>query len=327
MAKKVKSVEVSKRKGRERVRRLANGIFAVAFVALCGGGVYAARVYAERGVLTPAAPATVVLVDPPAWMNDELRARIVQVATPVAPRSSLDGAEPRDVAEILAGEPWVRRVRQVRRVYGRSAGDTLEVACEYRAPVALVQDEGWFWMVDAEGVKLPERFAKGELSRVAVCRGLERMQLRVIVGVHATSPQAGEVWPGKDLQAGLELARLFHDKPYLDDVAMIDVGNVDARSAGAVGVTNEVVLHTRFNTQVRWGEPIQRGPFSVDVPVAQKLATLRKLHEQYGRIDAGRPWIEIRYDRVLYPRDADAQNADALSADAQRAGTQSAATN
>ena len=309
MAKKVKSVEVTKRKQRDRVRRAANAVFAIAFVALCGTGVYVARAYAERGVLTPAAPSNVVLVDPPAWMNDELRARIIQIATPVSPKSSLDGREPKDVADILAAEPWVKRVNQVRRVYGNAPGDTLEIACDYRAPVALVQDEGWFWMVDADGVKLPERFAKSELSRVAIGKGLEKIQLRLIVGVHATSPQAGEVWPGKDIQAGLELARLFHDKPYMNDVAMIDVSDVDAESAGAVGLKNEIVLHTRFNTQVRWGEPIQRGPFSVDVPVAQKLATLEKLYQQYGRIDAGRPFIVIRYDRVLYPSDADGQSA------------------
>lgn len=304
MAKKVKSVEVSKKRGQARAKALGHAVLAIAFIGVCAAGTHVARVYAERGVLTPKAPARVVLVDAPAWMNDDLRDRLAQQATPVAIRSSLDAAEVRDIAQILAAEPWVKKVKQVRRIYGQQPGDTIEVSADYRAPVALVQDQGWFWMVDAEGVKLPERFQKHELARVAVGRGMDKTQMRIITGAHAPAPQAGEPWPGQDLAAGLELARLFHDKPYLDDVAMIDVSNVDARSAGAVGLKNEVVLWTRFGTQVRWGEPIQRGPFSVDVPVAQKLATLEKLYEQYKRVDAGRPWIEIRYDRVLYPSDS-----------------------
>ena len=309
MAKKVKSVEVSKKRGKARARFVGHAILAIAFVGVCGGATYVARTYAERNLLMARQPATVVLVDAPAWMNADLQNRLVGEATPTVMRSSLDGTEVRDVAELLATEPWVKKVQQVRRVYGNGPGDTLEVRADYRAPVALVQDEGAFWMVDADGVKLPERFAKSELSRVAVGQGLEKMQLRIITGVHAGAPQAGETWPGKDLAAGLELARLFHDKPYLNDVAMIDVSNVDAQTPGAVGLKNEIVLWTRFNTQVRWGEPIQRGPFSVDVPVSQKLATLEKLYDQYKRIDAGRPWIEIRYDRVLYPSDADSQTA------------------
>jgi hypothetical protein len=309
MAKKVKSVEVSKKRAQARARAIGHLVLAFAFVGLCGAGTYVARSYVERGVVTPPTPPKVVLVDAPAWMNDELRDRLAQQATPVTARSSLDASQVRDVAAILAADAWVKNVRQVRRVYGDKPGDTIEVEADYRAPVALVQDEGWFWMVDAEGIKLPERFAKHELSRVAVGRGLEKVQLRIITGVHQAAPQAGEVWQGKDLVAGLELARLFHDKPYLNDVQMIDVSNIDAQSAGAVGLKNEVVLYTRFGTQVRWGEPIQRGPFSVDVPVAQKLQTLEKLYQQYGRVDAGRPWIEIRYDRVLYPSESESQTA------------------
>lgn len=302
MAKKVKSVEVVKKSSSRRLKFILHGLAAVSFLTLLGFSINASRDYADRSVLKPKTPIAVQLVNPPAWMNDELRQRIIQIATPVSAKSSLDHDQVKEIAEILSAEPWVIKVNRIQRVYGSAPGDTLEVDCDFRAPVALVQDEGWFWMVDAEGIKLPERFTKDELAKVAIGRGLEKIQLRVVTGIHQPAPQAGEKWPGRDLEAGIELARLFFDKPYMNDVAMIDVSNVDPVNPQMAGAKNEVVLHTRYNTQIRWGSPIQQSGFSVEVPAAQKLATLQRLYTEYGRLDAGRPWIEIRYDRVVYPQ-------------------------
>lgn len=301
MAKKVKSVEITKKPATRRWKLFLHAAAAVSFITLISLGVSKSRQFAEATVLKPKSTAKVVLIDPPAWMNEELRSRIMQIATPVSAKSSLEHDEVKEIAQILAAEPWVKQVKQVRRVYGEKPGDTLEVNCEFRAPVALVQDGGWFWMVDGDGVKLPERFTKEELSRVAVGRGLEKIQLRVVTGLHSPAPQAGEKWVGRDLEAGIALSKLFFDKPFMNDVAMIDVSGVDPVAAGMGGASNEVVLHTRYNTQIRWGSPIQQSGFSVEVSAAQKLATLERLYREWDRLDAGRPWIEIRYDRVIYP--------------------------
>lgn len=301
MAKKVKSVEISKTPGRPRLKLFLHVAAAVSFLTIFTLGVKSSRDFADRSVLKPAA-VNVQLINPPAWMNDEVRQRIVQIATPVSAKSSLDHDQVREIAQILAAEPWVKKVNRVQRVYGKQPGDTLEVDCEFRAPLALVQDDGWFWMVDSEGVKLPERFTKDELAKVAIGKGLEKIQLRVVTGVHNAAPQAGERWPGRDLEAGLELVKLFFDKPYMNDVAMIDVANVDPVQPDVAGAKNEVVLHTRYNTQIRWGSPIKQSGFSVEVSSAQKLATLERLWHEYQRLDAGKPWIEIRYDRVVYPQ-------------------------
>lgn len=309
MAKKVKSVEISKKPAGKRLKYALHGLAAISFATLLGLGIHASRDIADRSTAKPETGIKVELLNAPVWMNDELRQRIVQVATPVSIKSSLDHDQVKEIAQILSAEPWIKKVNRVQRVYGNAPGDTLQVDCDFRAPVALVQDEGWFWMVDAEGVKLPERFTKEELSKVAIGRGLEKVQLRVVTGVHDQAPQAGEKWTGRDLQAGIELARLFFGKPFMNDVAMIDVSGVDPISSAA-GAPNEVVLHTRYNTQIRWGSPVQQTGFSVEVPAAQKLATLEKLYTEYGRLDAGRPWIEIRYDRVIYPQ-AESSNAGA----------------
>ena len=309
MAKKAKASGSTKVDRKPQIKLALHAAGVVAFATLLFYGFSYARKYADAHGTTPATPPKVVFVDPPAWMNAQLRERLEKVATPAVARSSLDGSLVQEVAATLSAEPWVKKVKQVRLEYGESAGDTLRVECDFRAPIALVQDDAWFWMVDADGVKLPERFMKGELAKVANGEGLLGMTLRVITGVHEPAPQAGEHWKGDDLAAGLELAKLFHDKTYLNDIAMIDVGAVDPPGVAEGRRRNEVTLVTKYNTQVRWGEPMARAAFSVDVPVGQKLMTLERLWKEYGRLDAGRPWIEIRYDSVLYPTDAATESA------------------
>ena len=309
MAKKAKASVKPEVDRKARLKLALNVAGVAAFATLLAYGFQFSRRYADTHGATPAAPPKVVFVAPPKWMNDQLRQRLEKAATPVVNRSSLDGSLVKDTAAILAAEPWVKEVRQVRREYGQSAGDTLVIDCDFRAPVALVQDDAWFWMVDADGVKLPERFMRGELAKVAAGQGLLGMTLRVITGVHQPAPQAGEHWKGADLAAGLELAKLFHGKTYLNDIAMIDVGAIDPPRVSSGRRRNEVTLITKYNTQIRWGEPAQRTAFSVDVPVAQKMMTLERLWKEYGRVDAGRPWIEIRYDSVLYPTQAATESA------------------
>jgi hypothetical protein len=58
---------------------------------------------------------------------------------------------------------------------------------------------------------------------------------------------------------------------------------------------------TRQGSELRWGrEPSNRDAL-VEAPVRTKLEHLRLIHQQYQRIDANRPWLDLRYDHVTYP--------------------------
>ena len=63
----------------------------------------------------------------------------------------------------------------------------------------------------------------------------------------------------------------------------------------------QLVLHTRYDTEVRWGQPHDWRGF--EAPVEKKLANLQHVYERYGRVDAGQPWIDLRFDKVLRPED------------------------
>jgi hypothetical protein len=126
------------------------------------------------------------------------------------------------------------------------------------------------------------------------------LNLRVIEGIAQPPVESGQKWNGEDLQAALDLVKLLHRQSYAEEIVMIDVSNfagrVDQKEA-------QISLVTRHDTEIRWGRPINARDFFVEVPTAQKLKYMQDIHAQYGRVDGGRRWIDIRFDRITYPLD------------------------
>src|ERR1700722_18240853 len=143
--------------------RLIVGTLALAAV-VCG--VVLLQDLVERRYSWPPTGARVVLVDRPAWMSQALAAQIIDTARPVGIRSVYDRQLLMDTAVALQTNPWIKQVRQVRRAYVHYPGDTLEVDCVYRVPTALVQWQGYYWLVDADGYKLPEQYSRQQLRQV-----------------------------------------------------------------------------------------------------------------------------------------------------------------
>src|SRR5437879_4248196 len=93
------------------------------------------RTYVEHRLTFPVDPPRVVLKERPAWMTDFLAEQIVASVQPVTARSSFDQQMLVNAYEILRHNPWIKQVKQVRRAYGHGPGDTIEIDCDYRAPI------------------------------------------------------------------------------------------------------------------------------------------------------------------------------------------------
>ncbi len=271
----------------------------LALLFLCGGAaaLHFTRQYVERKVVYPKRPPSIVLKHRPIWMTDFLAQQIAESIRPAGIQSTFDKQMLADRVKLLKTNPWIRTVRQVRRAYGERPGDMLEIDCDFRSPVALVKWRDDYWYVDAAGVKLPERFTAAHLPRLMF--GQDRhTHIRVIEGIRRPPPQAGRPWGGDDLKAGLALVGLLYGKPFTDEITKVRVENFggrhDAREA-------QLVLVTKYNTEVRWGGPIDATHKFIEVSVAQKMDYLHRVHAEFGRIDARQPWIDIRFDKITYP--------------------------
>ena len=284
-----------------RRRAVRVGLNALGLIAV-GAGTAAAVVASKRHVeARPAGePPRVVLLDRPAWMSDVVADRIAAFVRPAAGASPLDHALLRDRVERLRDYPWVERVNLVRRAYDArtgTPGGLIEVDCAFRAPAALVAWRGQHWLVDAAGVMLPEAFDDGQAAQV-VYGDDGRVNVRRVTGVTAPPAGAGLAWPGDDLRAGLALLAAVAPYPFAQDVVGVDVGNYDGRLDRNAA---RLVLLTRHGTLVRWGRPVDAGDFYVEATVDRKLYALEAIYREYGRVDAGRSWIDVRFDDVNGP--------------------------
>jgi hypothetical protein len=267
---------------------------------LMGGGTFA-FVSMRQNVLDdlshPSTPPVLVLKNRPAWMSEALAEQIIKSARPKKPRSALDHELVAEVGQTLEHNAWVKEVKQVKRVYGKSAGDTVEVDCEFRAPIALVAARNEYILVDGDGVRLPEKFGPSTLPRILL--GPDgKMNLRIIEGVAAMPPFVdGQKWVGDDLAAGLDMAKLLYGRPFTEEIERINVANFKGRKNPRDG---QIVLITKYRSEVRWGEPIKL-PFYAELPPVQKLERLGLICQKYGRVDGGHSWVDIRLDKVMYP--------------------------
>jgi hypothetical protein len=72
----------------------------------------------------------------------------------------------------------------------------------------------------------------------------------------------------------------------------------------------QIVLATKFGTQLRWGRPPSAKDAFVEVSATQKLAAIENLYEHAQRVDDNQPWLDLRFDRVTCPVPADSPTAE-----------------
>ena len=304
MPKRPKALKVKKSVDPERARRrrmlVAHLLLAALLLGGAGAGYFYADRYVEQRVAFTAQPLLVVVKNRPPWMNDFLVEQIALIARPIGGHSAFDHKMLVDIADTLGRNPWVRKVHSVRRAYTRAPGDTLELDCEYRAPVALVKYGAFYWLVDETGVRLSDRFTEADLHNIQFSPDGHTV-IRVIEGVHYAVPHfAGERWSGEDLAAGLKMLNYLFDKPYAEEILRVNVANVGGRVDAK---EPQIVLLTKYGTQIWWGRPPNDNDVDafIEVPTARKLNYLRYTFEQFGRVDANEKWLDLRFDKVGSP--------------------------
>ena len=188
----------------------------------------------------------------------------------------------RDIAARLSHCGWVGQVHRVRQCgLGR-----FEASCRYRVPVAMVQQDSEFYLVDKRGVRLPGIYHYDP-------------SWHIIQGVSELPPAPGEVWEGDDLRSGLTVIEKVETQPFAGQITAVLVSNFGGR-------TDPRRSHLELATdqaggRIRWGSA--PGSELEENTMGQKLAILQENFQRTGRVDAHHPVIDVSTfpDRFTIP--------------------------
>ena len=226
----------------------------------------------------------------PGWVTPEIREEIdaITLTATAARLNVFDRGVLKQVKAVVESSPWVERVLDARLRYPHLENPgSLELTLLLRHPVALVEHEGLYYLVDAKGVRLgsPYRECPSEWFKVPAITGLRSP---------GPVPAEGERWASRDVAQGIEVARLLSESGVFRDfperpVRAIDLSNLH----GHLDVHESEVALWVGRQKIGFGRsPLSAGANTVPVPTL--LANLRYVlaHEDeyggYSKIDLHR---------------------------------------
>jgi len=262
-----------------------------------GGRSYLEDFVRDTTLAANARPA-VTLAQHPDWLDavpvvaarsrGSLSERITGEIARLASADPVNRRELIHVAQYLEREPWVQRIRQVRR----GPGGQIEVDADFRTPAAIVEARDGYHLVDHDAVRLPGVYA---------WEHLHPLRIPVIIGATTAPPTTGSRWRGQAVLDGVKLARVIIRQPFAGQVQAIDISARDRRDRV------QLVLHTRADHAapglVYWGlAPGDAAPIEPETGV--KLSRLLDLYHspEYGSIDAGGQVVMVNGPRTFIRR-------------------------
>jgi hypothetical protein len=251
-------------------------------VALIVGLVFLDR-YIKKNVSPAGETAYIELSDPPAWISQSLRDKIIAAAL-----ASDDDIRPDEDAARLIHNNLVRSVAWLQSVRVKTTHEKILIEADYRKPLALVKFGRQKFYVDAEMVVL-DFIPMSRLPIVSV-KGFSTI---------IKMPPAGKVWPQEDIAAAVAvLARLDRmdklvtpDKPLLFEIDSIDVSNFKGREDSRFA---HIILYAKDKTEIIWGAEINAWAQYLEAKDEEKLAKLYTYYKEYGLLTGGAKYIDLR---------------------------------
>jgi len=262
------------------------GVLKVAAVVCVVAAIVTGFVFLKRAVPVPQKALTPKLVNPPAWVNEQLEEKIYAAA-------GTDGEDlkPDEDAARSVQQNIERLIAWLDDVKIQITHDSLLIKARWRKPVALVKRGLQKFYVDADLVVL-DYLPMPSLPIVEVT-GLS-------IVPKPASP--GEVWQKDDLDAAVAVLALLErrdkllteDRGLLYEIDRIDVSNFNGRENRRAP---HIVLYAK-DTEIKWGAEFDKWQQHFESTNEQKIAKLYQHYEEYGTLLSG-----VRYINLCDPQD------------------------
>jgi len=226
-----------------------------------------------------------ILVEVPAWVNWDLKARVAEMAG--GSRFPIQDETAEVVSRNLAPMAWLDNTSV------QVTHDAVRVKAHWRKPVALIESQkgATKYYVDSDLVVL-DYMPMSHLPIVEV-KGM----------APGLAPTPGERFDRDDLAAAVALiclldradAEFAPKTPLVEQIKSIDISNFKGRRQP---LKPHIVLNTKSGMQIWWGAEIGEWAKHLEAKDEDKLANLYTHYMEYGLVSA-----EARYINVRDPRD------------------------
>jgi hypothetical protein len=219
--------------------------------------------------------------DLPDWVTPCIRAEI-ESAPSRGPDEVWNLLEPgvlRRLEEAIERSPWIQRAEVTRMEFPtRDEPGSLSLALELRRPVAIIEHGRLYYLADPEGRRLGEPYSEPPSAWFGIPS---------VTGIESAGPvpEPGSTWASRDVQQGIEVARILFESRVIRDfpespVHVIDLSNLHGRRDPR---ESEIVLWCG-RQRLAWGRsPISSGPRTLPVPeVVANLRYVLSHPETYG---------------------------------------------
>jgi hypothetical protein len=214
------------------------------------------------------------------WLPAETREVLERLTLAELTDDPFDGASLARAHAALAATGWFASGLTL----GRESGGVVHVHARWRMPYAVVRARNTDRLVTYTGEALDKLYEPGKSGLVAV-----------VNPSRDNAPSPGDAWPGGDVQPALALVEFLREN--LPAAAYAQIEAVDAADFLRQG-KRQLVIMVKGGGRVTWGGPVDQ-PLPGEEASAVKVKHLATLHQRTGRIDAGRPNIDVRYKTVL----------------------------
>ena len=282
---------------RSAPRRWLKGTLVAVATAAVGCGILYGLALVRDDVR--AAPTYVIsaeslrLVKGPAWMTPAILAELdVRRLDPDFPKvfSLLDEDIGPRIAAAYERSVWVQRVERIVKHDPRvdPKSPPLEVYLKFRRPIAFVQVQDGFFLVDDQGVRLPGLYGEPRLGAT---------RFLVVTGVPWTAPGPGQAWADPGLQAAVRVVEAVEAKREAFRLVSVDVSNCGGRRDPR---DTEIALYTANDTRIKWGKaPTSAAAVLQEKTLAEKVAYLEYVYTTlHGRVDGVLSYIDIPNEAI-----------------------------
>ena len=238
----------------------------------------------QRGERTRDSVPDVEIVGAPQWlvMTPDLLHEIQSMIATHAGGQADDATGLRSAHAIAVESGWFEEVDRVERL----PDGIIQVHGTMTTPFAVVRWQDQDHLVDQKGRFLDWAFPRGTAGS----------QLPLLVGTRTAppthqngQPDYGAPWNhAEDVAAGLELAKTLQDKPWMNEIASIDISRYANQRC--------LWLQCERGPRICWGlSPSVRS--AAEITPTEKIRLIDSIHGLYGPLDEiSVPEIDVRHD-------------------------------